>query len=441
MEKVTHKKPNSIWLFDYPSLASMEICQDRIVCLSERDINIIWQAVKDIDRFRSRVYLDVQGDEYTKASLEQFEEFQFWVSDLNVHLGDYDVCNELLERIADALEGMQAMSASSGNCGCIPGLNGGTAGTGTTSRPPSTQQTDETTREGDPPEGFETWDEYDDYKCRAADYIVELVKADLARASIVRVTELLALELAPLLLAVLLTPMPEVDLLLLAGLMVEAAAIALEMSLLISNIEDSKNDYVCALLSGTNVDSSIASVHSAIDDSIEADSGITGSILKYLGAKIIKTFFTIDNVNQLYEKSSIDYPDAECDCSTGALFEPIEEFGGANLISEADANPVVFEGVYVAGWDCTTDAREAVFNVGVPITVTAIARANAPSAGECSGTPIFHWYPEPDLGGTAIYIGSGLPQTDGPHVGVRSFWILVDSDGETPEWTLTYTVD
>ena len=129
------------------------------------------------------------------------------------------------------------------------------------------------------------------------------------------------------------------------------------------------------------------------------------------------------------------------DCDTaGEFFSLIEEFNLGSFVSAQDANPLVIEGTEASGWACGTDARELAVTVAAPVTITAIARANAPSAGECGSVPIFHWFANPDLT-SPIYEGSGLPQTDGPHVGVRSFWILVDSDGETPEWTITYTVD
>lgn len=326
MQTVTHKSPNSIWLFDYTSLLDMDTCQELIVCLSERDLNIIWQAIKDIDRFRSRVYTDVNGDTYTKVSLEQFEEFQFWVSDLNVHLGDYSVCNELLERIAGALEGIQAMSGCCG--GTVPGVNGGSGGAGMTPGAASGTTSTEDDRGGPPPEGFSSWGEFDGYQCRAAAYIIDQIIVDVATLSIVSIGLSDVAGLAALIVPLLTSPIGWAIILTIASMMVENLVIGLAYSLIITHLEDNKDEYICALLSGTDCASSINSFTDKIDELVDADSSFGGGLGQYLARRFIKAWATTDNINRMYTRQAVEYPDYPCPCGGEAIFEIFNPGGG-----------------------------------------------------------------------------------------------------------------
>lgn len=103
---VRHQDREGKLLFHYPSYASFSDCDERIVCLSERDMEIILQSLQQIGQYRTRVWTTRENDYYETVSDEQWGDWQNWVSDLATHLGGYMACNENLERIAIALESM-----------------------------------------------------------------------------------------------------------------------------------------------------------------------------------------------------------------------------------------------------------------------------------------------------------------------------------------------
>lgn len=103
---VQHKFSENKRLFDYYSLAEMDDCDELIVCLSERSLNIILNSMTKIEEFRTRLYVSREDDFYTLANDSQFEDYRIWVGNVYNELGSYIMCNEKLERIAVALETM-----------------------------------------------------------------------------------------------------------------------------------------------------------------------------------------------------------------------------------------------------------------------------------------------------------------------------------------------
>lgn len=104
MRVVRHKKDAGHVLFRYPYFSSLSDCDEKIVCLSERSIAIILNALEYSDKMRTRVYTEAEEDLYTTVEDEEWGNFQYWVSTVRTELGSWAVCNEYLERIAVALE-------------------------------------------------------------------------------------------------------------------------------------------------------------------------------------------------------------------------------------------------------------------------------------------------------------------------------------------------
>lgn len=104
MRVVRHKKDAGHVLFRYPYFSSLSDCDEKIVCLSERSIAIILNALEYSDKMRTRVYTEVDQDYYTTVGDDEWGNFQYWVSTVRTELGSWVMCNEYLERIAVALE-------------------------------------------------------------------------------------------------------------------------------------------------------------------------------------------------------------------------------------------------------------------------------------------------------------------------------------------------
>lgn len=111
MRIVRHKKDAGHVLFRYPYISSLSDCDEKVVCLSERSIAIILNALEYSDKMRTRVYTEEDGDLYTTVGDEEWGNFQYYVSTVRTELGSWIVCNEYLERMAVALEGIQESQA------------------------------------------------------------------------------------------------------------------------------------------------------------------------------------------------------------------------------------------------------------------------------------------------------------------------------------------
>lgn len=320
-ERKRHVNPDAIWLYNYPSLAAQDDCAELMVWLSERDINIIWNAILNVDRFRSRVFNANNGDYYDIVTQDEFSQFQEWVSDCKINLGGYLMCNDLLSDISgnlaalvDAIGGL-SMGNNSGCCGGIPGASGGTAGGGMSPADPSGQVTDDTAREGDPPPGFESWSAYDAYACDWATYILNQIKTDVATMELIDIGGRSGEALVAVLVPLLINPVGWTVLLSIAVIMIAATVEALLYSYIITNIEGNFDDYVCAMLAGDDVSSSISSFGTKVDELISADSNFN-TLTGYWASSILKGLASIDSFNRLYTKQALTVPEAECDCNT-----------------------------------------------------------------------------------------------------------------------------
>lgn len=85
----------------------MNDCDSLVLCVSERSLNIILNSLWKVEEMRTRLYTEHEGEEYTLASEAEFEQFRLWLSQVHNELGSWVMCNEYLERIAIALEGIQ----------------------------------------------------------------------------------------------------------------------------------------------------------------------------------------------------------------------------------------------------------------------------------------------------------------------------------------------
>lgn len=341
--RVRHQKSDAIWLFHYPTFEAMDDCPELQVWLSQRDIQIILQATKDISRFQARVYNEVEGDVYYTVDDLEFEEFQGWVSDMFNNIGGYQMCNETMQGILAALQALVEKE-----CCQSGGVGGGSAGAGTTAPNPSSQQTGEEEREGDPPAGFASWEDYDNYACKMAAKIIDDIIVDLAQGGLLAAGIVSVQTLAPILVGAFFTPVPFDEILVVAFLMIQILTIAISISELTSLLEDNKDDLVCEILSGVDVESSIAAFTAKVVELCEEDGEISG--FGTLGIKaasdLINSFATVGSFNRIYEKVAYELPEYECDCGGPVLA----------FVTSAFCEATVISGEFVSGEEVTIES-------------------------------------------------------------------------------------
>lgn len=344
-KRVRHTKPDAIWLFDYPSFAAMDDCPELIMCISERDLQIILQSTKDIDRFQSRVFVESENDSYLTVDDTQFETFQGWVSDMFNNLGSYQMCNEYLQRIALALEGMEAMNNC---CGGIEGVAGGSAGGGMEPAPPSDTEDTPESHEGPPPVGYASWEEFDQLKCDWANYIVDQMGNDILTMAAITVGTQSATALAAILVPLLVTPVGWVIILEIAVVMLAATLTVGFYTWVHDNLTENRDGYLCALFSGSNVGDSISNFATMVDEKIGTDPNFN-ALTGYWASSILKSLASIDSVNRMYQAQSFVPPTGDCSMCVG---------DGIWSINTLICTPTVVSGSFQDGEDTVVDSCE-----------------------------------------------------------------------------------
>lgn len=192
----------------------------------------------------------------------------------------------------------------------------GTGGTGDWPAPESPQTTTPEDEAGDPPPGFESWSEFRQYQCDMAYLIIDQMISDLSIAGLLAAGGATVGVLVPLLIEFSITPIGWVAWLAIAGLVIYCFTQSIEISLLSQLLLDNKEEFVCALLSGTNVSSSISHFSDLVDSKVD-EAPVLGSLPevgRHQVKQLIVSYASIDSINRLYEKSALPPPGGN-DCS------------------------------------------------------------------------------------------------------------------------------
>jgi len=357
-ETVTHRNPDSKWLFDYTSLEAMDDCPENLVLLSERDINLIWQAVLNIDRFRSRVFTNRDGETYTIADLDQWGDFREWVSDMNVNMGDYMACNGVLEGILAAIQAIADRPCCPTGSPGSGVFNAGSRGAGITRAVPSTY---EETELETPPGGFDTWEEYREHKCNAASDIVLHLKVDLLSLSNLQLSAGGYSALIALIVGVLLTPVPFDDIAAIVSLLLVAAIEISWMTSLSAEVQNDADDLKCVLYNASDFNDAEASFRSAVGGLITSlDLGTFAS--GWLNDLVV-ALTPPDSLNKLFTAGPTETQDANCeDCGSGLC-----ELGLTNgdvVSGTLDGGPVTLSSVSVDWNGDPEDPRHIISVIG-----------------------------------------------------------------------------
>lgn len=356
-ETKQHRSPDTIWLFDYNSLLAMDDCPKYVVSLSERDINIIWQSVLNISRFRSRVFTAVNGTNYTIADIDQFSQFQEWVSDMNVNMGDFMTCTTALDLIAEALQALVDKPC------CPSGSTSGSRGSGTTGEPPNPYNQDETPT--DPPAGFSDMTQYNSHKCQAAQDLINNLRADLLGLSGIVYSGATPTGLVGTLIVFLLTPIPFDDLIALAAYLIYSAYSYTFLAEMSAQMSEENENLLCVLYSAAGASEAETAFLAALEDIALDYFSTTEDADWVMGA--VEYMLSYDAFNVLFENVPTVSTEADCsECNNFPSFcRFMEEAGEGEIISDTVLETNAYEvsaGTYVwaVGW---TGPEEITFSL------------------------------------------------------------------------------
>jgi len=251
----------------------------------------------------ARSYLSVQGGWLSNFAVEYFiggyetpSSGQFDVIQANIarFLGETDMSCDLeavLQLMVDQLEAI-----ASKDCSVELSCNVGSSGAGGAEAAGSIFEDLGT----DPPYGFDTYGEYEAWKCGVAHYLVDIFEQDLEYIKDLALTEFSAVLFA----ATLVSPIPGDEI---GGLVAFLAAMFLEatldalLSAMIANLVGDGDELVCALFLAVNV-----------VEAKTAFSDWTSAFLSTAGQFVASYWRGNDNFNRLFEKGNLILPSDSC---------------------------------------------------------------------------------------------------------------------------------
>lgn len=166
--------------------------------------------------------------------------------------------------------------------------------------------------EGDPPTGYDTWDEYHTDVCNKSSWLVNLIDGDLGRISTLELVGVTLLGFLPLLATTILDPVPGDELVVLAsilGFLIAYGETAFQTVVLAYH--NALSDLICALYSSDGPEVGKAAALEAFDASIESET--TDPVIRAYGHNLISVLLSWNGLNKVYTlQEGITYEGADC---------------------------------------------------------------------------------------------------------------------------------
>ena len=275
-------------IMDYDNIVD-KLGQGRIVCIDEGVLSIVQYLLGSRGLWRSSYAVDRFNDVYTIPSIEEFKPIDNAISEFLEEADNMATCSELAELIASL-----SASLSGGLGGCCDNGSGGQS----PDEPFSTFEDD-----GDNfPDGFEDRDDYNQYKCNAAQWFINRWQQDIGWLQ----TGGLAGGLAAGILGAYLL-VPGINVIALAGLLILTVSLGVFAGELdaIQTWLDEENDILRCLL--------YSSV-SASEASEALLSYLAGSSLTDQQQYIASYWVTNAAINEVFTAANVPELGAECLC-------------------------------------------------------------------------------------------------------------------------------
>jgi len=223
--------------------------------------------------------------------------------DTNLHLQEVIMaCNDpALAQIASALMLMaqnQAAILAQGCGGCNERTGSGGAGT---SQPPPSDIVPGNPETDPPPEGFETWADYFNYKCAVAHYIVDTLESDLGNMVLLNIAGITPEVLAAAIAIAIATPIPYDDILAVAALIITIADIIV-VSTALDLVNTNEEYLICELYNSTNASDAVNDFLTLFNEL--ADDASIDPVETFVIKALMDYMIDVSVTNKLYTKDT-----------------------------------------------------------------------------------------------------------------------------------------
>jgi len=265
-----------------------------LVCVPKFAWDVARAFLSDQGLWRTTYSMEYHDSYYETPSSEEFDLIDASISDF---LKGDDMSCDLVE----AMEGLEKQLARLVAKSCCGPAGGGSGGAGATEGPASEFEDDGET----PPEEFETYSEWQAWKCGVAKLIYDEMTNDLDYVKGIAVSEISAIVLS----AVLLTPIPFDDIAVLVGVIIAWGVEEIVDDLIdevLTELGADEETIVCALYNSL----SVPGAESWLND--WANSSLTD-----LAGFLLSFFVSNDSLNRLFEFSNLVLPSYDCATCVG----------------------------------------------------------------------------------------------------------------------------
>lgn len=220
-----------------------------------------------------------------------------------------------IDELVSAIATASATATSSSGCGAC---DSGSRGVGQEA-PPANEEPLLDDGIEPPPEGYDDWAEYDQYKCNAATLIVDNIIADLGRMDGGALLGLSLTEIALGIAAIILTPIPADDILAIAAIILAITALVLDVfgdaqTLINSN----RDEFICALYESASVGAAEIAFNGLVEE--KADVLFPSQPSNYYIKTLLSYMVTPANLNRLVTRDEfLEYPIGDCSSCAACL--------------------------------------------------------------------------------------------------------------------------
>jgi hypothetical protein len=316
-------------IVDYAHLLTMG--EDYVLCCVPKvSIAVARVLLSERGLWRSTYTKGFRNDgEYFIPDEAEMDFVREKIAEFLYQTGDYEMsmCEDLvtsLDGIKTAIEGIQCSCGGSGDCG---ECGEGTGGSGSAEEPETTNEDDGET----PPPGFETYGEYETYKCDAVEQLRQNLINDLTW---MRDADILTMTVTGAVAAFVL-PVPGARIVSIVGFAVALILQGLLFTVaqeIITALTDFADEFRCDLYNALDVQEA----RDVSDDSLG---------LGVLATQLFGSFLTNDALNRLFESHSIGSFGADCSGCRGEL----ELIYGASSDDLVTGSPITISSEFATG--------------------------------------------------------------------------------------------
>lgn len=318
-------------LIDYDQISG-DFGQMVIVCVDKAVLAICAKYIAQRGKWKSS-YLKAIANDRQYYTIDDVE-----LNNVHNHIDQFlDTYGGVEQMNCDIVSALEAIAGSLGAAGCGCGAGGGPSA----SPPLETDEFGDPLAEtGTPPDGYATWQDYQQRKCDIASWIVTNLKNDLVYLQAGDIASITVGALAIGLLALLSAGTLAVIVGVLAAIAAYGASILADGY---DAVVDNFDDLVCALWSAESAADSISDYNAAIDAAIDAATADT--LARVLLKTLLHLWADSASVNLMYQSSDVvearqiptggDCSSCGLDCSTHFV-DFGEKLSGDEYASEFD---------------------------------------------------------------------------------------------------------